>query len=53
MAFGDAQVSYLGAEIMARAYNASNVGPQVRSIYGVPGKLEVDCNIIIYDLFND
>lgn len=39
VAFGDAQVSYLGAEIMARAFNASNVGPQVRSIFGVPGKL--------------
>lgn len=33
---GDAQVNNLGAEIMARAYNASTVKPQTRPVYNVP-----------------
>lgn len=33
---GDAQVNNLGAELMARAYSASTVKPQVRPVYGVP-----------------
>ena len=32
---GDAQVSTLGAELMARAYNASTVHPQTRPVWGV------------------
>jgi len=34
-ALGDAQVTNLGAQIMARAVNASSVFPQTREIYGV------------------
>ena len=33
---GDAQVTNLAAEIMARAYGASTVEPQTRAVYGVP-----------------
>jgi len=35
---GDAQVSNLGAELMARAYNASTVHPETRAVYGIPEK---------------
>lgn len=35
---GDAQVSNLGAELMARAYNASFVQPQTRAVYGISEK---------------
>jgi len=35
VALGDAQVTPLGAEIMARAYSAKSVYPQVRPIWGV------------------
>lgn len=34
-AIGDAQVTTLGAQIMARAYGASTVAPQTRPIWGV------------------
>jgi hypothetical protein len=36
VAIGDAQVSSLGAQIMARAYGAKTIAPQTRSIWGVP-----------------
>jgi len=35
VAIGDAQVSTLGAHMMARAYGASTVYPQTRAVYGV------------------
>jgi hypothetical protein len=35
VAIGDAQVSTLGAQMMARAYGASTVYPQTREVYGV------------------
>ena len=35
VAIGDAQVTTLGAHIMARAYGASTVYPQTRAVYGV------------------
>jgi hypothetical protein len=34
-AHGDAQVTILGAQIMARAYNASNIAPAVESVWGL------------------
>ncbi|MEE2750711.1 MAG: hypothetical protein VX519_04730 [Myxococcota bacterium] len=34
-AIGDAQVTTLGAQVMARAYQASTVAPQTREIFGV------------------
>jgi len=34
-ALGDKQVTPLGAEIMARAYGASTVSPQTRSVFGL------------------
>jgi hypothetical protein len=36
VAVGDAQVSTLGAHILARSYGAVSVGPAVRPIWGVP-----------------
>ena len=33
---GDAQVTNLAAEFMARAYNASTVEPETRVVWGVP-----------------
>ncbi len=35
-ALGDAQVTTLGAHVMARAYGASQPGEPVRAVYGVP-----------------
>ena len=34
-AIGDAQVTTLGAQIMARAYGASTVAPQTRAVFGL------------------
>eukprot|EP01127_Copromyxa_protea_P022635 TRINITY_DN8236_c0_g1_i1.p1 TRINITY_DN8236_c0_g1~~TRINITY_DN8236_c0_g1_i1.p1 ORF type:complete len:132 (-),score=36.75 TRINITY_DN8236_c0_g1_i1:9-404(-) len=34
-ALGDAEVSPLGAQLMARAYNCSTVAPQTQPIFGV------------------
>jgi hypothetical protein len=35
VAIGDAQVTTLGAQVMARAYGASTIAPQTRPIFGV------------------